>query len=309
MGRPKAKPKAKSSASVSKNDEADAEAAAQAAARAVWKKRKEETQWAQTQLSTLSSQREAATNSQAGAWIVESHQWHEAKLATLVKCLEGKLMDVIPQGMREGIESYASQGANGFADDLRSVFNDHRDIYIELPEVESVYFRPPETSGSMCVIEEIKAWVDVEPEPMDQFLTTFLYGSASAGVHEAALARLGGLLFQHTLENGKRAAGAEGLKASSLMPAVAGAMRKYLRDAEVQRRGCAVIRGFALMDGQLTPMLQEGGATLAVGAVNAHPRVPDVVKTGTAAMEAMASKAEPMDLQMMKEAGVHHERN
>jgi len=309
MGRPKAKPKAKSSASASKKDEEAESEAAQAAARAIWKKRKEETQWAQMQLSTLSSQREIAAKSEAGAWIMESHQWHEAKLATLVKCLEGKLMDVIPQAMREGIESYALQGAKGFGEDLRPSFKEHRDIYTELPEVESVYFRPPETAGSKSIIEEIKTWADVEPEPMDQFLTTFLSASASAGVHEAALARLGGLLFQHTLENGKRAAGAEGLKASSLMPAIAGAMRKYLRDAEVQRRGCAVIRGFAMMDGQLTPMLQEGGAKLAVDAVNAHPRVPDVFKTGTAAMEAMASKAEPMDLQMMKEAGVHHERN
>jgi len=304
------KPKAKASASaVSKQQEEDAAAEAEKlAAREVWKKRKEETQWAQAQLAALASQRGIAAKSEAGAWMAQSHTWHEAKLATLAKCLEGKLMDVIPERMREGIELYVLQCATGVGEDVQTGFNEHRDIYTELPDVESAYFREPETAGSLRVIEEVKAWTDVEVEPMDQFATIFLATSSSAGVHEAALTRLGGLLFQHTKENGKRASGAEGLRASSLMPSVAAAMRKYVRDDDVQRRGCAVIRGFALMDGQLTPMLQEGGAKLAVDAVNAHSRSPDVVKTGNAAMEAMASKAEPLDLQMMKEEGVHHER-
>lgn len=305
----KSKAKAKSKASVSSAKEAEAEtAAASAAARAVWKKRKEEIQWAQTQVSALTMQREAAAKSKAGAEVVESHRWHEAQLANLMKCLEAKTYDIIPPDMREGIESYVSQFAQGAGEETHRSFEEHRDIYAELPEMESVYSRPSETAASMTLIEEIKAWTDVEPEPMDQFVTIFLSPTASAGVHEAALVRLGGMLFQHTRENGARASGAEGLKASSLMPPVAAAMRKYLRDGEVQRRGCAVIRNFALMDGQLTPMLQEGGAKLVVDAVNAHTRVQDVVKTGNAAMEAMASKAEPMDFQTMKEAGVHHEK-
>jgi len=308
MGKPKATPKAKAGAADAKKAAEAEEAAASAAAREVWKKRKEATLWAQGQLSALASQRDAAAKSEAAAWMADPHQWHEAQLAKVVKCLEGKLLDVIPQDMREGIEAYVSQCAEGGGEEVKASFQEHREIYAELPDVETAYFRAPETAAFERCIAEIKVWDDVEPEPMDQFATVFFSPATSAGVYEAALAKLGGLLFQHTSESGKRKSGAEGLKASTLMPHVAAALRKYVRDADVQRRGCAVIRGFALMEGQLTPMLQEGGAKLAVDAVNAHPRNADVVKTGTAAMEAMALKAEPMDFAIMKEAGVHHER-
>lgn len=308
---PKAKPKPKAKAAeLEAQRKAEEEAAAeQAAARVIWKKRKEETQWTQTQISALASQREAAAKSETGAWLIDAHKWHESQLSGLVKCLEGKLLDEIPQGIRDGINAYVAQCAQGAGEEVRSSFNEHRDIYAEMPDVETAYFRPSETAGDKSNIEEIQAWTDVEPEPMEQFTTIFLAPSSSACVHEAALVKLGALLFQKTLESGKRAMGAEGLKASSLMPAVAVSMKQYSRDADVQRRGCAVIRGFALMEGQLTPMLQEGGAKLVADACNAHARVPDVVKTATATMEAMASKAEPGDYVMMKDAGVYHERN
>mmetsp|Transcript_4316 Transcript_4316/g.6888 ORF Transcript_4316/g.6888 Transcript_4316/m.6888 type:complete len:309 (-) Transcript_4316:50-976(-) len=303
------KPKAKAKTSAEKAAEAAEEAEANEAKR-IWLQRKNDGKWAQAQLEALGAQRQAAAKDGCD-WLVEPHKWHEAQLARLVACLESKRIDGVSQGLREGVGAYVAQCAQAASDEVRSGVLDDRELYAELPEAEpGAYVRAAVTHAEEAVIAQIKAWPDPSAESMEEFVTVVRALPTSASVQEAGLVRLGGFLHQFSSETGKRKSGAEGLSATSLMSFVAAAMTEHLRDADVQRRGCAVIRGFALMDGQLSQMLEEGGAKLLVAAVNSHARVPDVVKTGNAAMEAMAEKAEigSRDLDMMRAGGVHHER-
>mmetsp|Transcript_109917 Transcript_109917/g.245537 ORF Transcript_109917/g.245537 Transcript_109917/m.245537 type:complete len:316 (-) Transcript_109917:70-1017(-) len=305
------KAKAKAKASASAKAEEEAAAAEQNEARRIWQQRKDTTRWAQAQLAALAAQREEAAKDEVGAWAQEPHKWHEAQLANLVKHLEAKRLDVAPDGLKEGVERYVAQCAKGATEEVRVRFREDRDLYAEVPEPEAgAYVRPPNTASDDTAIAQIKAWESAGVEDMEEFVCVVRALPSSPAVQEAALARLGGLLYQFTSETGARKSGAEGLSATCLMTMVNAAMKEHILDPEVQRRGCAVIRGFALMTGQLTPMLEAGGARLAAEAVNAHARHPDVVKTGNAAMEAMAQKAEigSRDLEMMREAGVHHTR-
>merc|ERR1712157_439548 len=103
------------------------EAAEAEAAKALFMKRREDTKWAEAQLSVLVAQRKVAEESEATALIVESHKWHETQISNLLQCLQAKIMDVIPQPMREGIESYVLKCAQGTGDEVQAAFKEQRD--------------------------------------------------------------------------------------------------------------------------------------------------------------------------------------
>jgi len=301
---PKAKGKAKAKASAADLKKEKEAAAEEEAAKALYAKRGEETQWAQAQLSALTTQQVEDTAS-----IAEAHKWHEGQIGNLLKCLNAKIVDVIPASMRAGIESYVSQCAEGCGSEVQAAFKEHRDIYAELPDMETVYVRPelvrPELiKANLTLIEECKAHDDCAWEPMEYFMKFYVNHTHSAGVNDAGLRQLYRLIDKHTDKDGKRSSKADGLEAATLMPAVAEVMRKYLSDNEIQRLGCCVITLFALMNDQLKPMLDEGGGELCVGAKETHPRVVDVNKAADVAMKAMASKATPEDLELMAGAGI-----
>jgi len=295
---PKAKGKAKAKASAADLKKEKEAAAEEEAAKALYAKRGEETQWAQAQLSALTTQQVEDTAS-----IAEAHKWHEGQKGNLLKCLNAKIVDVIPAGMRAGVESYVSQCAEGCGLEVQAAFKEHRDIYAELPDMETVYVRPPD-KANLSLIEECKAHADCEWDSMEYFAKFYVNHGTSAEVNDAGLRQLYRLMDKHTDKDGKRSSKADGLEAATLMPAVAAVMRKYLSDNEIQRLGCCVITLFALMNGQLKPMLEEGGGELCVEAKEAHPRVVDVNKAADVAMKAMASKATPEDLELMAGAGI-----
>merc|ERR1712032_25699 len=77
-------------------------------------------------------------------------------------------------------------------------------------------------------------------------------------------------------------------------------------DAQVQRAGCAALRGLSLTKGQLGLLRDAGGIQLAVEAVRAHYKDKDVAMAGNGAFWAMCQKAgkNSPELSTMREAGV-----
>merc|ERR1712187_171059 len=83
-------------------------------------------------------------------------------------------------------------------------------------------------------------------------------------------------------------------------------MKGHLADPEVQRSGCAALRGVAMAHGQLPALCDAGGVQMAVQAVRTHFKLKEVVSAGNGAFWAMAkaSGKHSPEHAVLREAGV-----
>merc|ERR1712070_581314 len=68
-------------------------------------------------------------------------------------------------------------------------------------------------------------------------------------------------------------------------------MKSHLNDGELQRAGCAAMRGMSKAEGQLPALVDAGGAELVVAAILTHYKVKEAASTGNACLWAMSQKA------------------
>lgn len=296
---PKAKAKAKAEPTPTAEELKEAEAKAEA--RRIWQRRKDDTKWAQSQLALLEDQKESASKG-GQAWLVDSHKWHQAKLRSIIKALEEKLLDAVPDDLKSGAESYVAQASG--KDVQEDSFKDGRELYKELKLEDEEYERAAASPAAISAAEEISSWTDASADGMSKFVSILKSFSDSAQAQEAGLSRIGWLFNEH---KGKDPTSSEisGLNAEALYSAVEAAMRGFARDAEVQRAGCAAIRGLGGAEGQLAPICEAGAAKLLVDALRIHLKVVDVAQAGNAAFWAMSQKAgkNSPELAFMRQAG------
>jgi len=303
------KPAVKAKAKAQPKTEAELKAEAEAAeeekrkleARRLWQQRKDAGKWAQKQIEVLAEQREAAV-AKGSTWLEEPHKWHELQLKQVMQRLELKLMDGVPDELKASVESYASQCADG-AEDKQAAFKDDREMYAGLPHLEDdgPYVRAAQSPEAVKIAEELAAWTDTSAVGVSRFVALMREHRASAAVQEAGVTRIGFLVAE-----APEGAPCEGFTAEGLMPAVEPAMREWIRDPEVQRRGCAALRSLAKTKGQISPMIDAGAAPLLFNCVKEHFKIPDVVLAGTAAcweMSQAAGKFSP-EVAAMRHAGL-----
>mmetsp|Transcript_90294 Transcript_90294/g.292214 ORF Transcript_90294/g.292214 Transcript_90294/m.292214 type:complete len:333 (-) Transcript_90294:24-1022(-) len=301
MGKkPATKPKAKAKAAEPVVEET--ETPEQLEAKRIWKERREATKWAQGQLAAVRAQLEAAKAKGGNDWLQVAHEFHEVRLIKLVKRLEDKNLDNVVQGLRDGVDAYLAQCAQGPVAEQEG-FKEFREAWDLLePEAGAAYVRPAEAPEATAAAEQLRAWADASAAGVPAMVKLMQTHAASPGAQEAGLTRLGGL-FSEAREAGKEE---PGLTAAALVPAIEAAMRGHSVDPDVQRAGCAALRGVAMAEGQLAPLCDAGGVQLVVEAVKTHFKLKDVVLAGNGAFWAMAKAAgkNSPELSRMREADV-----
>jgi len=284
----RAKPKAKAEAPP--EDPPEEESAEQLEKKRLWQQRREATKWTQAQLTVVRGQLEAAKSKGGNDWLQVAHEFHEIRLIKLAKRLDEKTLDALPQELREGVEAYLAQCASGPAADKDS-FKTFEDAWDHLEaEGGEAYKRPPDSPEAAAVAEKLKAWSDASASGVAEMADLMKCQGASAGVQEAGLNRVG-KLFSEAREQGEATAAMAGLTSAALMPAIEAAMRGHPADPEVQRAGCAALRGIAMAPGQVGLMCDAGGVQLAVDAVRAHFKQKEVVLSANGAFWEMAKVA------------------
>eukprot|EP00930_Biecheleria_cincta_P102530 TRINITY_DN94284_c0_g1_i1.p1 TRINITY_DN94284_c0_g1~~TRINITY_DN94284_c0_g1_i1.p1 ORF type:complete len:344 (+),score=92.45 TRINITY_DN94284_c0_g1_i1:55-1086(+) len=297
MGKkPVAKGKAKagyssSEAAKAPSEEELKEEAAKAEARRLWQQRKDGTKWAQAQLAALEAQREAAAK-EGQDWPQAPHKFHESQLNRVVKTLEEKLLDGVPDSLKASVEAYVAQLAGGAAGKQEG-FREERELYKDLELVEdpnAIYVREAASEEDAKLVQEISAWTDATEQGMKKFASLLIGRASSSHVQDAGLCRIGWLFTEHKdAEPGSSAT--SGLTAAVLMPAIEAGMKGCKKDPEVQRAGCAALRGLGQAEGQLAPLLEAGGAALITEALTIHLKIEDVCQTANAAVWNMSQKA------------------
>mmetsp|Transcript_45752 Transcript_45752/g.126954 ORF Transcript_45752/g.126954 Transcript_45752/m.126954 type:complete len:334 (+) Transcript_45752:98-1099(+) len=302
MGKkPAAKSKAKAKAAPEPEKEDEAESAEKLEAKRIWQQRREASKWAQSQLDAIRGQVEAAAKKGNCDWLQVTHEFHEVRLIKLAKRLAEKTLDGVPDELRSGIEAYLSQFAGG-KEVTQEGLCEHREAWDALePEGGAAYARAAETPEAVAAAEQLRAWSDASEAGVQKFADVLRAHSASPGVQEAGLTRIGGLLAE-----AREGSAAGGLTSPALMPLIDSAMRGHLRDPDVQRSGCAALRGLALADAQLPHLCDAGGVHLAVEAVKEHFKSKEVALAGNGAFWAMAKSAgrNSPELSAMRTGGV-----
>eukprot|EP00928_Gymnodinium_smaydae_P006349 TRINITY_DN12241_c0_g1_i2.p1 TRINITY_DN12241_c0_g1~~TRINITY_DN12241_c0_g1_i2.p1 ORF type:complete len:268 (+),score=96.59 TRINITY_DN12241_c0_g1_i2:988-1791(+) len=232
-----------------------------------------------------------------------AHKWHEDQLRKLMKRLELKLLDGVSDELKAKVEAYAAQCAEGASKEKPETFSDDRSIFDGLPELEDdgPYVRAAQTPEATKAAETLAAWTDTSASGMTTFIASMREHKASAGVQEAGVTRIGFLVAEAADGPAN-----EAFRAEVLMPGIEPAMREWVRDPEVQRRGCAALRSLAKTKGQMPPMIDAGAATLLANCLKEHYKVPDVVLAATAAcweMSQAAGKLSP-EVAAMRQAGL-----
>lgn len=302
MGKkPAVKAKAKSKAEAAPEPVEEAPTAEQLEAKRLWQQRREATKWAQAQLEAVRGQLQAAQKRGKCDWLQASHEFHEIKMIKLVKRLEEKTLDAIPQEFRDGLQAYLAQCAGG-PDIEQENLKEMKEIWEPFETEASAYKRNPETAESEEAIEKLKVWEPVTENGMKDFVALMASHASSGGVQEAGLVRLGGL-FNEVARSG---AEAPGLACASVMPAIEAGMKGHLADSAVQRAGCMALRGLSMAPGQLPLLRDAGGIELAVAALNEHYKIKEVASAANSCFWAMAKAADKggPELATMRGAGV-----
>lgn len=282
----KAKAKAKAEDKVAEPAEDEAAIAERAEARRIYEQRRDAKKWVQAELDMVRTLLAAATKRGNCDWLQVAHEFHEVQLIRLLKRLEDKELSAVPAELKEGVEAYVSQFAAN-ADIQQDGLNSFREVWDLLAGGGPAFARGPESPEAAIAIEQLKCWTTTNMEGIQKFSDLMQIHLSSPGAQEAGLIRIGGLL-------GKAREGYEagdGLTAGGLMPAVKDAMGKHLADPEVQRSGCAALRGLAMAKGQLPPLCDAGGVELAVEGLKAHFKCAEVAGTANGTFWAMAQAA------------------
>jgi len=297
--------KAKAGYGAAKVEEAPAEevmSADQMEARRIFTERRNATKWCEEQLLMFMGPtglceitkeagifRANEDRSKQGShdWLVVAHEFHQKKITRQRNRLKEKELDSIPQEVQEGVAAYLAQFPNKETDETRDI-KLFQQVWDCMDEGKEQFVRRAETDGDKKVIEELKAWSGNNVADMAKFTGLLQANLISAGVQEAGLMRLGWLCT----EAGKEGAPpAEGLTVKSLLPAIKAGMEKHMADAQMQRAGCAALRGLALIDGQLGLLCDAGGATLAVNGLMTHFQEKDVAVAANGFFWAAGQKA------------------
>jgi len=216
--------------------------------------------WVQGQLSALEAQREAAV-ARGDTWCEEAHEWHEDRLSQLLDLLKAGTVTSLPDEVREGVEFYVSQLADG-GEVSQESFYDDREIYGDLLEVaskeEAPYARPLESPEAAEAIEKLRAWTDASQQGMDRLSRLWKQHPDSAGAAEAVMAKIASLAADHKDDQ------VSGLAPKAMMVFVAEAMQRFPRDVGVQVQGSSAILSLARHSGDngTFTVLQCGGAKL-----------------------------------------------
>ncbi|CAE8592856.1 unnamed protein product [Polarella glacialis] len=265
--------------------------------------------WLNGQLKQLEAQR--AASSSDGDWVLEPHQWHEARLnEVLARLLKGSLVS-LPAEFREGVEFYVSQLADGPSALAPDAFYDDRELYALLPqdtagvggENEVAYQRPADDEEALKAIEKIRAWSETSPHGISNLAKLLKAHQGSALAQEAGLVRIGGLLGE---QRGKALEVAtQGLAPRALMALIEASVLRFPRDPLLQRVGCNAIRAVALSEGGLGICLEAGGAKKVVAVMRAFITNAEVCRTAAATLAAMANKGKDSSVEMsrIREAG------
>eukprot|EP00929_Paragymnodinium_shiwhaense_P004837 TRINITY_DN10604_c0_g1_i1.p1 TRINITY_DN10604_c0_g1~~TRINITY_DN10604_c0_g1_i1.p1 ORF type:complete len:337 (+),score=85.62 TRINITY_DN10604_c0_g1_i1:79-1089(+) len=264
------------------------ELAAKAEARRIWQVRKDASKWVTAQLEVVRNLVEAAKDrakKDPCDWLVIALEFHEVRLIKLQKRLEEKTLDSLEQEFKDGIAAFLAQFSGGQVD--KENLKEFQQVWDIIPSEDGEsYKRQAETDASSGVIAELKEWSDGSEDGISKFASKMQGEASSGGVQEAGLIRIGGLFGE-----AERGASMPGLSTAALMPAISAAMKNHLKDPEVQRAGCAALRGLAKAEGQLPALCDAGGADLVVTAIQTHYKVKDVAATGNASIWAMAQAA------------------
>jgi len=217
--------------------------------------------WTRLQIDALDSQKKAAS------WLEDSHSWHQTQLSKLLELLEDGGLAQVPQEVREAVEFYVSQAAEGVDQDA---FYDDQEIYGDLltekeekQEVqEAPYERPPETPEALEAVQRIFAWEDTSVHGISRFEQIWKAFPASPALQEAGITRFIGFLLR--CEGAVRGAATQGLKSPRAVSLVLVAMERCPRDPLVQSRGCAALMHLSKAPGDLFTVLQAGASEMIV---------------------------------------------
>jgi hypothetical protein len=300
---PKGKAKAKVEAKAPE-PEVEEESAERLEAKRLWQQRRDASKWAKVQLEVIRGHQEAAKAKGNCDWLQVANDFHEIRLLRTCKRLEDKTLDAIPENLRQRMEAYLAQCSGG-PNVEESKFNKDQDLWDLLPVEEGIdaYQRIPATPEAEAAAEKAKAWADASAQGIAGLVSLMQDLAAFPLVQEAGLVRIGGL-FGEAREDG--APPMLGLTADKLMPVIGEGMKKHIADPEVQRSGCAALRGIAMADKQLPGLCDAGGVQLAVEAARIHFKVKDVVSAANGTFWAMAkaSGRNSPEIAVMREAGV-----
>jgi len=249
-----------------------------------------EERWVSKQLAVLSAQR-AAASERRDLWVQERHRWHEARLGELLELFMAGAVTSLPDSVREDVEFYATQLADG-NDAAQESFYFDEEIYGDLLSAKRAagalpYTRPAETEEAEAVVEQLGRWSNVTQQGMDSFARLVKRHADSAGVAERAAARISALAADHKEQAGSLAT--RGLAPKPMLALVADAMRRFPYDPKVQVQGCAAVLSLARHSGKggAFTVLQGGGAKLWVEALQNNIMNPEVALIATRAFSYM----------------------
>eukprot|EP00929_Paragymnodinium_shiwhaense_P002530 TRINITY_DN102807_c0_g1_i1.p1 TRINITY_DN102807_c0_g1~~TRINITY_DN102807_c0_g1_i1.p1 ORF type:complete len:324 (+),score=71.66 TRINITY_DN102807_c0_g1_i1:68-1039(+) len=248
--------------------------AAKAKASAGSGKASKDEKWTKKQLDELTSQRQAAEK-RGDTWLEAPHKWHEERLTQLLDKLSSGEVAAVPDEVREAVEFYSSQFADGNVVD-QDAFYDDQDIYGDLlkkPEAveEAPYVRPAESPEAEAAIEKLKGWEETTQQSMAKFNRIVKEHPTAAGVHEAALVKVTTLFAKHKDEIGTTPA-VLGLDRKLYYTMVVESMDKFPRDPALQTEGCRAILSLARHSGKggMYAILEAGGAKRMIKSVKLH---------------------------------------
>eukprot|EP00930_Biecheleria_cincta_P073596 TRINITY_DN60875_c0_g1_i1.p1 TRINITY_DN60875_c0_g1~~TRINITY_DN60875_c0_g1_i1.p1 ORF type:complete len:321 (+),score=65.70 TRINITY_DN60875_c0_g1_i1:58-1020(+) len=250
-----------------------------------------ETSWVKSQIAKLVELRNSGP-----PWVEEPNCWHERQLDELLDRLNNGIAKSLPEELKEGVADYISQFDD--QDVSEDTFYIDRELYAEVlaPLPEELPMAPyvreaTSEEASRCVLQ-MKAWEDLTPGGIAKLRNLLLQHEFSAEVQEAGITRLGALLAE--LREGTRSGSVtEGLTPKALTPIAMEAMRRFPRDAGVQRVACSVLRGIVVMDGGVTVVADAGAFALIVSSIKENLETMEVCKTGAGALYAVVQKTGP----------------
>lgn len=271
------------------------------ARRRLYEQRRDGKKWANAQLDAIRKLLEETKKCANSDWLQVAIEFHEVRLIKLVKRLDDKEMDDVPQELKDGVAAFVSGCAGNKAEIQESGFNFFREVWDAVEMDGAKYVRAAESAEALLAIEQLKEWTDCSVEGIAKFTDVMKTSLSSPGAQQAGLTRIG-FLFSQAHEVSK----SEGLSAAGLMPSIKDGMSKHLVDPDVQRYGCAALRGVAMADGQLPGLCDAEGIELIVEALKAHFKISDVCTAANGAFWAMSQVAgrNSPEVTRMRTAGV-----
>jgi len=299
--RSKAKAKPKEAAPPAVEEEEDP---ATAERRRIFTQRRNALKWAKGALESVQIQCRAAEKAEI-QWLADFHGFHEVALLKIVRRLDEKSLDDVPEEAREKIAAYMAQSAKGPTNVDEAIFQPMADIWTWAMDLDAAkYERPQASAEEVAATERIEQWNDGSASGMAGLIALMRDHAGAPSVQQMGLIRMGALCPEEG--KGDPAADVSGMTSVGLVPTIDATMRAHDKDVEVLRGGYAALLGLAMIPGQMPKLCELGGVRVAVEMLNKHYKDEEVAATANRAFYAMATntKKNSPELKELQEADV-----